>query len=567
MDAEMRVAAVNAACERLFGARAEEMIGTRAHRRFFQDSEAPTLADVLIGSGGVPPRFMRGYAVVSGPAPGSWETLAVRGDPPVVYRCVARLVRRTGRAEGAAAAVMAILPTLRDPEAAQRHAEYVTLAENFPTGFLVTRDERYALVNQAFASMLGYDSPQELIGKRSEETIAPAYREEFRRHVRDIVARRKPLQKAWWPHVRREGGIVWLEGNPRYVRWQGKPALLSTLVDVTESRQRELALGTFSGAELEEGDIRCAVRDRYRLGLIVGKSPAMRAVYMRVLKAVPSFASVLVTGESGTGKDVVARTIHMLGPRSKGPFVPVNCGAIPSELLESEFFGYRRGAFTGAYANRRGLLDQANGGTLFLDEVAELPLNMQVKLLRFLDDKTFTPIGSTEQRTSDLRIIAATNRDLKRCIQEGAMREDFFFRLYIIPVHLPPLRERREDIPLLVDEFMQRDPERRASVIPSHVTEAFLRHDWPGNVRELQNTLQRYLAIGTLDISSRAGAEPDPALAGAGDLRGMLYEYERRLIERALKLAGGNRAEAARMLGLPQRTFFRKLAAIAGNGR
>lgn len=293
-------------------------------------------------------------------------------------------------------------------------------------------------------------------------------------------------------------GRVPLAGRPpRRVLWQGKPAVLSTLVDVTESYQRELASGTFSSVGLDEGDIRCAVRDRYRLGKIVGKSPAIRAVYERVLKAVPKEASVLITGESGTGKEVVARTIHMLSPRSKGPFVPVNCGAIPSELLESEFFGYRKGAFTGAYANKQGLLDKANRGTLFLDEVAELPLNMQVKLLRFLDDKVFVPIGSTEERSSDIRIVAATNRDLRSCIDNGTMREDFFFRLFIIPIHLPPLRERKEDIPLLIEEFLYRaSGGKDTPFIPGYVTDAFLRYDWPGNVRELQNTLQRYLAIG-----------------------------------------------------------------------
>ena len=325
--------------------------------------------------------------------------------------------------------------------------------------------------------------------------------------------------------------------------------------------QRELASGTFSSVGLDEGDIRCAVRDRYRLGKIVGKSPAIRAVYERVLKAVPKEASVLITGESGTGKEVVARTIHMLSPRSKGPFVPVNCGAIPSELLESEFFGYRKGAFTGAYANKPGLLDKANRGTLFLDEVAEL-------LLRFLDDKVFVPIGSTEERSSDIRIVAATNRDLKACIENGTMREDFFFRLFIIPIHLPPLRERKEDIPLLMEEFLYRaSGGKDTPFIPGYVTDAFLRYDWPGNVRELQNTLQRYLAIGTLDIpTSAAPKETEAPGVEAGNLRELQRVYEQRLFEQALRLSGGNRAEAAKALGLPLRTFYRKLSEHAKNG-
>ena len=417
LDATCRISFWNAACEKLFHLQAGDALGTMAHRRIFQEREIPTLADILIESGGVPPcHSSQGQPVLPGLVPGTWEALAVCASPPATFRCTVSLLREEGRITGA---VMALQRAEGGPEEALRHADYVTLAENFPTSFLVTQDEHYVLVNQAFAAMLGYASAQDLIGMRSEETIAPAFREAFRRHLYEIVTHKKPLQKAWWPHQTRTGGFLWLEGNPRRVLWQGKPAVLSTLVDVTESYQRELASGTFSSVGLDEGDIRCAVRDRYRLGKIVGKSPAIRAVYERVLKAVPKEASVLITGESGTGKEVVARTIHMLSPRSKGPFVPVNCGAIPSELLESEFFGYRKGAFTGAYANKPGLLDKANRGTLFLDEVAELPLNMQVKLLRFLDDKVFVPIGSTEERSSDIRIVAATNRDLRSCIDNG----------------------------------------------------------------------------------------------------------------------------------------------------
>lgn len=566
LDATCRISFWNAACEKLFHLQAGDALGTMAHRRIFQEREIPTLADILIESGGVPPcHSSQGQPVLPGLVPGTWEALAVCASPPATFRCTVSLLREEGRITGA---VMALQRAEGGPEEALRHADYVTLAENFPTSFLVTQDEHYVLVNQAFAAMLGYASAQDLIGMRSEETIAPAFREPFRRHLYEIVTHKKPLQKAWWPHQTRTGGFLWLEGNPRRVLWQGKPAVLSTLVDVTESYQRELASGTFSSVGLDEGDIRCAVRDRYRLGKIVGKSPAIRAVYERVLKAVPKEASVLITGESGTGKEVVARTIHMLSPRSKGPFVPVNCGAIPSELLESEFFGYRKGAFTGAYANKPGLLDKANRGTLFLDEVAELPLNMQVKLLRFLDDKVFVPIGSTEERSSDIRIVAATNRDLRSCIDNGTMREDFFFRLFIIPILLPPLRERKEDIPLLIEEFLYRaSGGKDTPFIPGYVTDAFLRYDWPGNVRELQNTLQRYLAIGTLDIpTSAAPKETEAPGVEAGNLRELQRVYEQRLFEQALRLSGGNRAEAAKALGLPLRTFYRKLSEHAKNG-
>lgn len=215
------------------------------------------------------------------------------------------------------------------------------------------------------------------------------------------------------------------------------------------------------------------MRDRYRLGKIVGKSPAIRAVYERVLKAVPKEASVLITGESGTGKEVVARTIHMLSP-SIGALRAGQLRGHPLELLESEFFGYRKGAFTGAYANKPGLLDKANRGTLFLDEVAELPLNMQVKLLRFLDDKVFVPSAPRRNGSSDIRIVAATNRDLESLHRERNHARGLLFRLFIIPIHLPPLRERKEDIPLLMEEFLYRASGGKDTLfIPGYVTDAF----------------------------------------------------------------------------------------------
>lgn len=309
-----------------------------------------------------------------------------------------------------------------------------------------------------------------------------------------------------------------------------------------------------------------AAAGRVRLGPLVGKSRAMRWVYSLVEKAGDCDESVLITGESGTGKEVVARAIHALGGRKNRPFVAVNCGAIPAELLESEFFGYRKGAFTGACANKPGLLDQADGGTLFLDEVAELPQRMQVKLLRFLDGKTFTPLGSTMERSVNVRVIAATNRDVDACVADGSMREDFFFRLLIIPIHLPPLRERTEDIPLLLDEFARN---AGAAPLPEHVTRAFMRRHWPGNIRELQNSLRRWLALGELDAPCFLKL-PDPLDPAAPDaeginLRTLRREFEARLIRSALARTRGKRGEAARLLGLSERTFFRKLADDAKN--
>jgi two-component system response regulator AtoC len=302
---------------------------------------------------------------------------------------------------------------------------------------------------------------------------------------------------------------------------------------------------------------------------LVGRSAAMLAVYKAVGRIAPVDEPVLVLGESGTGKELVANAVHRNSPRAGGPFVKVNCAALSPALLESELFGHERGAFTGAVARRRGRFEQAQGGTLFLDEVGELSPDLQAKLLRVLQNRTFERVGGEETLTADVRVVAATNRDLKALAAAGEFREDLYYRLDVVSVTLPPLRDRREDIPLLADHLIRQLAARHGwpglALAPDAAAE-LLRRDWPGNVRELRNVLTR-AAVGArgrvvraadLGADEAAGPAPPPAPLDSLDLRAAVAETERRVIRQALEQANGNRTQAARLLGISRRQLFDK---------
>jgi DNA-binding NtrC family response regulator len=301
---------------------------------------------------------------------------------------------------------------------------------------------------------------------------------------------------------------------------------------------------------------------------IVGNSQKMQEIKKLVRKLAQIDATVLITGESGTGKELVARNLHEMSRRSGHAFVAINCSAIPEELLESELFGHVRGAFTGATSTKRGLIEEAHRGTLFLDEVGEIPPSMQVKLLRFLEESTIRPVGSTEERRIDVRVLAATNRDLEAGIVTGGFREDLYYRLNIIPIHLPPLRARKEDIPLLLQHFLQQCNRRLGKDIRYVSREAMQlleRHEWPGNVRELGNTLERAVvfasgeAIDAQDLPPKllqAPARPDGLLLPASC---SLAEVERRYIEYVHDECGRNATLTAQRLKIGRTTLWRRL--------
>ncbi len=319
--------------------------------------------------------------------------------------------------------------------------------------------------------------------------------------------------------------------------------------------------------------LRHSLQGAVRFGDIIGKSAAMHAVYRSVLKAAESNANVIIYGESGSGKELVANTIHRLSDRGDKAFVPVNCGAIPDRLFESEFFGYKKGAFTGADQDKEGFLTAAQGGTLFLDEVGEVPAGMQVKLLRAIDGGGFTPLGSHQAVPTDIRIVAATNRDLQHLVAKGGFRKDFYYRIHVVPISLPPLRDRREDIPLLIHHFLQllSRPGQRQS-IPDKIIQSMQAYHWPGNVRELQNAVQQYLALQDMDVIGNlpAQAETMPAaemavqdlMASRSTLNTAVKRFEKRYIETLLHEHKWHRTRVASLLGVDRRTLFRKIKSL-----
>ena len=312
--------------------------------------------------------------------------------------------------------------------------------------------------------------------------------------------------------------------------------------------------------------LREQLRTRPGFGGVIGVSAKMQRVYKMVEKVSQHNYPVLILGESGTGKELVARSIHFLGVRQNKPFVPVDCSGLVPTLIESELFGYVKGAFTGAQHGRAGLLETGNGGTVFLDEIGDLPVDLQSKLLRALQEREIRPVGATERVRIDLRIIAATNRDLESAIRTGAFRQDLYFRLNVVQIKLPPLRERKSDIPLLVNFFLEKfsDPQRPIRTISEDAMRRLMVYDWPGNVRELENAVERAVALGSGPIL-HIGDLPSNLQQGSNDKSvesnelTTLEEMERRFILRALRETNGDKLAAARLLGIGKTTLYRKL--------
>lgn len=329
----------------------------------------------------------------------------------------------------------------------------------------------------------------------------------------------------------------------------------------------------------ENQELKRSIEDRGRFGNIVGKSPQMEEIFHFIEKVAPSKAGVLIIGESGTGKELIAQAIHRSSPRSDKPFITINCTAIPENLLESEMFGHQRGSFTGAVANKAGLVEMAHTGTLFLDEVGEIPLSIQAKLLRFLQEHEFRRVGSTDEKKIDVRIIAATNKKLEKEMEAGNFREDLYYRLNVIRIRVPPLRERDEDIPLLIDHFTKKfsaEQGKNIHKVSSLAMRVLCNYQYPGNVRELENIIERCV---TLEQSDQLTAENLPpklsessGVSGTGgdldippdgiELDRALNNMERKLITRALEITSGNRSRAARLLGISFRSLRYRLVKL-----
>ncbi|MBA3819974.1 MAG: sigma 54-dependent Fis family transcriptional regulator [Deltaproteobacteria bacterium] len=354
-----------------------------------------------------------------------------------------------------------------------------------------------------------------------------------------------------------------------------------TFLDGAEVKEAYLRAGSVIRAgscELKftpfEERIEILPSDKEQLGEMVGTSPAMREIFGLVEKIAPTDATVLIEGETGTGKDMIARTLHQLSPRGGAPFIVVDCGAVAGTLIESELFGHDKGAFTGAVTSRQGAFELANGGTVFLDELGELSLDLQPKLLRVLEQRELRRVGGTKTIKVDLRVIAATRKDLRSEVEKGKFREDLYFRLNVVPIVAPPLRDRREDIPLLIDHLLIKLAPGTAVELSDGTRAALMAHDWPGNVRELRNVIERALALGADPgmLVAPLGA-PDPAARGAQLRDGIEFEpelsfrdtkekwnelFERRYLSWLLKRADGNISKAARDADM-DRKYLHKL--------
>jgi DNA-binding NtrC family response regulator len=360
-----------------------------------------------------------------------------------------------------------------------------------------------------------------------------------------------------------ESGAFW------YIEKPLKPLVLRALLDRALGRVRDRRQVAALTREL---------RATGRLSELVGCSKAMREVGVAVEQAAPSTASVLITGETGSGKEVVARALHRLSSRAEGPFVAINCSAIPESLMESEIFGHEKGAFTGAAERRLGCFELADGGTLLLDEIGEMPVATQAKLLRVLEDRKVRRLGGKSETPVDVRVLAATNKDPEQAVAQGQLRQDLYFRLNVFHIHLPPLRARKEDLPPLVESILAEAVAKhgkRVRGVTAEVMEALRAHTWPGNVRELRNVIEHAVIVATSDTIGRQHLPPQfgrPA-AGPGSLSGLRFppgvtveQAERELIRQTLEATSNNKTRAAELLGISLKTLHNKLKEYASQG-
>jgi len=424
---------------------------------------------------------------------------------------------------------------------------------------LVDPDGSIRMVNKALEEMTGY-TREEMVGSNCSLFKCDACR---------LV--RSEAHSAWCKlfeqglFARRRCNIVRKDGTCVpilksaaiiYTR-SGEPlGAVETMTDLSELNRKEIELMQLSRM-LEERNV---------FHGMVGRSPQMRRVFHLIEKAAQSDAPVFICGESGTGKELAARAIHDLGPRNDQPYVQFNCAALNEALLESELFGHVRGAFTGAFRHRQGRFEVAHGGDIFLDEIGDLPMSVQVKLLRVLETKTFERVGDNRELSVDVRVITATNKTLPELISQGLFREDLFYRINVIPIHLPPLRERREDIPLLADSFIQRLRAKRDKDIKGlspQTMRLFMQHSWPGNVRELKSSLEYAFVLAEQGYIEPEHLpqnilEPDAPVTETTPVATEAQEQKQQLV-RALRQAGGNKSETARILGINRVTVMNRM--------
>jgi PAS domain S-box-containing protein len=403
-----------------------------------------------------------------------------------------------------------------------------------------------------------------ITGIRRRDAIGKTCSDVFRASMCEADCALRHTVKTGKPIINKSAFIVNADGRRI-------PISVSTAILRDERGQIVGGAETFRDLSLVE-ELRKELEGRCQIGDLISRSAALRRICELLPQIAPSEATVLIHGDTGTGKELLARAIHTLSLRKNKPFVPVNCGALPDTLLESELFGYVKGAFTGASHDKPGRFAMAEGGTVFLDEIGDISPAMQVRLLRVLQERTYEPLGGTQTRHADVRIIAATHRDLAALIRKGAFREDLFYRLNVVKLDLPPLRKRKEDIPLLVEHFVTRFNRRQGKAVPRvapDVMALLMAHDYPGNVRELENLIERaFVLCGTGQIErahlpTELTGQSTVAFTPTGEtIAAQTHAAETQAIRAALERCGGNRLAAARELGLHKSTLFRKMKAL-----
>ena len=467
----------------------------------------------------------------------------------------------------------------------------LTLMNNIPGMAYRNRYENGAWkpesVSKGIEKLLG-ETPENYIASKSDmqtsQVIFPDDRDRVRATVQIAIKNQTPFELIY----RVKGAFgklkwVWEKGEIIFDSFGTPFAMEGFIMDITAFKNEEKRLYEF---------LESANKERYRFGELIGKSQEMQQIYDMITKAADGDANVIIYGESGTGKELVAKAIHQSSKRKDFPLISVNCGAISEKLLESEFFGYKKGAFTGAREDKKGFFAAAEGGTLFLDELGEISSFFQIKLLRVLDGYGYTPVGGNTVQKTNVRVIAATNRNLTELIKKGEMREDFFYRIHIVPITLPPLRNRKGDIPLLIDHFLEKHRKERdgnPKAIPGKFMDALQAYHWPGNIRELENIVQRYLTLGDVDpipgVDSEGAANPeshpnDPThlneliqspsiplrtkkhpseLLSSDGLKAEIEAYEKELIQNILTHYQWHRGKTAQALRITPRTLYRKM--------
>ena len=441
--------------------------------------------------------------------------------------------------------------SVRKTKAPLLHTPTEAILESISDGvFTVDREWRVTSFNRAAEEITGV-SRAEALGRHCSEVFRSSM-------CGEDCALRRTLQTGK-PIIGKAGYIV--NGDGRRI-----PISVSTAVLRDSDGQVMGGAETFRDLSEVEA-LRQELAGKFRVGDLTSHSPLMQRVFEVLPAIAASPSTVLILGETGTGKELMARTLHALSPRNQGPFIAVNCGALPDSLLESELFGYKAGAFTGAQKDKPGRFALAKGGTLFLDEIGEVSPALQVRLLRVLQERTYEPLGGTRSEVADARIVVATNRDLAELLRRGEFREDLYYRVNVVRVELPPLRRRKEDIPLLVEEFVARFNRLQGKAVAGITGEALtllMAHDWPGNIRELENVIERAFILcreGRIDIPHLPG---ELTARGAtanreGDMRSAHDILDAQAIRAALERHGFNRLAAAQDLGIHKTTFFRKL--------